>query len=93
MNGAETDPAAIYATLHADGTITSAGGSDQRLVRPSRITEEMVRLAFCGCKSEQRPVDPWHVAANLNAMLDHGYCPKCGLVPVGCEREGCGPNA
>jgi hypothetical protein len=76
-----------------DQTTTELPVGSDALVRPARITEEMVRLAFYGCKSEQRPVDPWHVAANLNAMMEHGYCPKCGLVPDGCEREGCGPNA
>ena len=33
--------------------------------------------------------DHWHTANNLNAMMRYGYCPKCKLVPQGCEREGC----
>jgi hypothetical protein len=36
--------------------------------------------------------DLWHFAQNLNAMMRHGYCRECGLVPSGCEREGCWPN-
>jgi hypothetical protein len=64
----------------------------QRLVRPLRISEEMVRLASGNGKHGKLPIDPWHIAANLNAMMEHGYCPKCGLCPNGCEREGCGPN-
>jgi hypothetical protein len=54
------------------------------VVRPSRITEDMMRFA--------RTDDLWHYAANLNAMLEHGYCNKCGLTPNGCEREGCRAN-
>ena len=51
-------------------------------VSPSNtISEEMLRLA--------KTDDLWHFAANLNAMMQLGYCPKCGLVPVGCKREGC----
>lgn len=50
-------------------------------VYPDCITEEMIHFA--------RTDDDWHFARNLTAMLEDGYCPKCGLVPVGCEREGC----
>ena len=64
----------------------------QHLVRPLRISEEMVRIASGNGKYGKLPIDPWHIASNLNAMLEHGYCPKCGLCPNGCEREGCGPN-
>lgn len=57
------------------------------LVGPSRlVSEDMVNRATYGTD------DPWHIAANLNAMMELGYCKKCGLVPVGCEREGCGPT-
>jgi len=64
--------------------VTGGLGLAPSPVRPQRITEEMVRLATRGT------TDPWHIAANLNAMREHGYCPNCGLVPAGCEREGCG---
>ena len=59
----------------------------KRLVRPpsSSVSEEMVRMA--------RTDDPWHFAQNLNAMMRLGYCTACGMVPVGCEREGCGPDS
>lgn len=57
----------------------------RELVRPSAVvTEEMMHLA--------RTDDLWHFAQNLNAMMRLGYCRTCGLVPSGCEREGCGPN-
>ena len=56
-----------------------------RIVRPDGIiTEEMMRFA--------KTDDLWHFAANLNAMLSHGYCSKCGLTPAGCQREGCRSN-
>jgi len=59
--------------------------SCSRVVRPSAVvTEEMMCLA--------RTDDLWHYAQNLNAMMRLGYCRICGLVPSGCEREGCGPN-
>ena len=50
-------------------------------VYPDCITGEMIHFA--------RTDDDWHFARNLTAMLQDGYCPKCGLVPAGCEREGC----
>ena len=48
------------------------------------ITEEMLNIS--------RPSDDntWHWAANLTAILEHGYCPKCKMTPRGCVREGCG---
>ena len=53
------------------------------LVMPSSfVTAEMVDFA--------RVEDSWHFATNLNAMMQHGYCTKCGLTPAGCKREGCG---
>ena len=60
-------------------------GSVDRFVRPLRVSEEMLKFA--------RSDDLWHFAANLNAMLNNGYCPKCGLVPDGCVNEGCGVEA
>ena len=60
--------------------------SDGRFVAPSSVvTEEIVRLATTD--------DPWHTAQNLNALMRYGYCRKCGMVPAGCRREGCGANA
>lgn len=55
------------------------------IIFPERITEDMVIRAS---KASQ----PWHVAANLNAMLQFGYCRTCGMCPVGCDREGCKSN-
>jgi hypothetical protein len=53
------------------------------LVGPSNhVTEEMINFA----KSD----DARHFASTLNAMMRHGYCRKCKLVPEGCKREGCG---
>lgn len=52
------------------------------IVYPDKITEEMVLFATQATRA-------WHVAANLNAMLQFGYCRTCGLCPVGCDREGC----
>lgn len=66
---------------HASPAVSGMVGA---VVRPSRITEDMMRFA--------RTDDLWHYAANLNAMLEHGYCNKCGLTPNGCEREGCRAN-
>ena len=61
--------------------------SKLRFYPPSpRVTEDMMQRVMTG-KTE----DHWHRAANLNAMMKYGYCKACGLVPVGCEREGCGP--
>ena len=61
------------------------GTNTDNIVGPSStVSEEMVRLA----KTE----DPWHFAANLNAMMRLGYCRRCGLVPSGCMREGCGAS-
>lgn len=51
------------------------------IVKPTRITKEMLRLAYTE--------DLVHYAENLNAMLQFGYCNKCGLTPDGCIREGC----
>ena len=65
-------------------TPAAPSGTVGAVVRPSRITEEMMRFS--------RTDDLWHYAANLNAMLEHGYCNKCGLTPNGCEREGCRAN-
>lgn len=60
-------------------------------MHPSKISVDMVRIALGETKgTRQRPMDPWHVAANLNAMLEFGYCRRCGMCPAGCEREGCG---
>ena len=58
--------------------------SERQIVKPTRITEDMIRLA--------KTDDLWHFANNLNAMLQYGYCSECGLVPAGCRREGCGAN-
>jgi len=63
----------------------ASDGAVGDIVRPSRITEEMVRFA--------RTEDLRHFAANLSAMLQHGYCNGCGLTPNGCEREGCRAKA
>jgi len=62
--------------------LTNCIGTDSRFVYPDGITEEMMAFA--------KTDDTFHFAANLNAMLEHGYCKECGLVPSGCEREGCG---
>lgn len=48
------------------------------------VTEEMVRYASEGV------TDYWHIAQNLNAMMQDGYCRICGLVPAACKRGGCG---
>lgn len=45
------------------------------------ITANMIRFA--------RVDDDWHFASNLNALMQKGYCSKCGLTPEGCKREGC----
>lgn len=65
---------------------TSVGKQEKKrdFVYPKWVTVEMLECA----KNE----DPWHFAGNLNAMLEHGYCRTCKLVPVGCLREGCGPE-
>lgn len=55
------------------------------IVHPRYITADMVRFA----KTDEL----CHFAYNLNAMLEFGYCDKCGLTPVGCVREGCRANA
>lgn len=49
----------------------------------------MIRRVF---RNHPLPYDAWHIAANINAMMQHGYCSKCGLTPNGCAREGCGQN-
>jgi hypothetical protein len=54
-----------------------------RFVMPSDfVTAEMIGFA--------RTEDVWHFAANLNALMQNGYCRVCGLTPNGCKREGCG---
>jgi hypothetical protein len=75
------------ADLSKNGAGVDTGAGQSNAVRPpsQRVTEEMVRFA--------RTDDPWHMAQNLNAMMELGYCPECGLVPVGCVREGCGRAA
>ena len=51
------------------------------IIHPSRVTEEVLRI----CKTD----DLYHFARNINAVLLHGYCDICELVPSGCKREGC----
>lgn len=55
----------------------------KHLIKPYNfVTMDMIKRA--------KTDDDWHFAQNINAMMKFGYCKKCGLVPSGCEREGCG---
>lgn len=56
------------------------------IIKPDRINSRMVELA---CGTNNLPIQSWHIAANLNAMMEFGYCSKCGWCPEGCKREGC----
>lgn len=55
----------------------------------SQVSEDMIRRVF---RNHALPYDAWHIAAKLNAMMQHGYCAECGLTPNGCAREECGQN-
>ena len=56
---------------------------NEKYHKPSdHVTVDMVKRA--------KTDDDWHFAQNLNAMMRLGYCKKCGHVPSGCKREGCG---
>ena len=57
--------------------------SNNRLVLPTSVTEDVL------IRARPSDGDTWHWAANIRALLEHGYCEVCGRTPIGCKREGC----